>query len=568
MVSKARGREFDFLKNGSLCYYGQTVLHFACMTGKANIVEYLIDNNADVNEVTELTGNNVLHLLAQAKGMETQTFKRIFQLLKTRDPAMLQQKNNKMDDEKHPGDMTPFELGVFEQNANILEGIKQILWDFDKTVQYLVPLNELDPLLRSNQDDKLSLIELAVKNNDKDILSHPVIDTILKWKWKMYAQYIFLGRFLVTFFLVAVVYTPVISLQPSNYDQRRGYGNFTDGWEVFRLIWELLAVFGALILLFWTAFNDAVIKSWKVLNELNRWEYINRWAFSLFILSIPLTRVLGQIPGVNETAMLNAENVLFTFGAIAGWIYLLDFAKGSEHIGPLIVVVWKIVTRDLLQWLWIFIPVCMGFASGFFLQMQDVPIETSSVKDWDQFIGAAVWTVRFLFGQAAYDDFRAAKMPWFTYTMFIIYGFIAVILLVNVLIGKVVDTFTNVNADSERVWRVELGALIMSIDMHLSSKAKQRYRENFGLTSMAAGREGIRYFQFTEHCVKFRNGESTVMEVLVKRDLKDDGSVDERVWKAKELENWHDFRAGFFEILKRVMWGESLIGLADDKRKW
>ncbi|KAJ3068066.1 hypothetical protein HDU98_008768, partial [Podochytrium sp. JEL0797] len=119
------------------------------------------------------------------------------------------------------------------------------------------------------------------------------------------------------------------------------------------------------------------------------------------IVALPVVRF--AFVSANSDTILDVENVLFGLGAILRCLHLMSFSKGFERVGPLLFIFGRIIFEDFVEWLYLFISITAGFSAALFLQMREVP-----VKDWDSFLGSTLWTVRFIFAQAAFDDLRAA----------------------------------------------------------------------------------------------------------------------------------------------------------------
>ncbi|KAJ3295333.1 hypothetical protein HDU79_009387 [Rhizoclosmatium sp. JEL0117] len=500
-ISLATGTEFASIDQGTLRYYGQSVLHFAVVSGKPLIVEYLVSNDADIMKDDGADKNNVLHLLAKNSSMKRGVFTKMFRFFKTLEPKLLTMENEK--------GQNPLTLGIAMRNANILEAVKDILWDFDKVCRYRVPLNGIDPLLTPHDKKHYNLIQMAVESKDKDILTHPVINTLLQYKWKLYAQYYFLGRLLLGAILIGVFFTPAIAMQPPTFEDRRSYDMSTTE-DRARLVFEVLTLAGGMILMYFSS-ND-VFRKWNVFD--NFW----RWSFGIAVLSVPVIRAAAPL-----SVGIHIENVVLGVAAIIGWIYLLSFAKGSQKIGPLVQIVATIVSHDFIQWLVIYVPITVGFGTAMFLQLQDVPN-----SDWNTNFGSFLSAVRFQFQEESYTDFKQGKMQGFSIGLMVVYGFLATLLLSNILISKLVNTFERIHDDSEREWKLDLARAILTIDLQMPDKTKGKYIEKMGfhvveISNGLRKQSTERYFQFTERIEPDGSGNITseVLQVVVGRKYLD-----------------------------------------------
>ncbi|KAI8611374.1 hypothetical protein BC830DRAFT_1141440 [Chytriomyces sp. MP71] len=506
--------------NGSL-YYGQTVLQFAVADTKhtlstsKSILRYLVENPYDPADLAaqDSRGNNVLHIMAWHGDVDHAAYA----YLRARNTSAMKKGLTMVDITRvrNAQGLTPFLVAIQRGHASIIETLKETRWEFGPNRQIAVCIDDLEPLQPQNEylegeggvvsivkrvRTSLSAVELAVANGHRDIIASPVFDSILRLKWKLYARRKFLS-YAVIMLVVVILFTAALALQPASMEARRSYwssmsedgatmggemSNFPDlpvnGTasisEVVinyhpksRLTLEILTLItSAFVLVRPFVIGKLLVSPLEML-------------FSITVFIIPIARF--SIFSASPITALHIENVAFGLASIMGWSFMFSFAKGFEKLGPLVVIFKKILMEDLLQWLWLYFALTAGFAGAFFLQMQSVPAdtikETIHVYDWDTLQGSAVWTVRFIFAQATYDDFRKAVLPWYTQSLFLLYAFLTIILLLNVLIAKLVETFKAVHRDSERIWKVQLAQLIVDIDGRLTQSERDFYLKRLGI---------------------------------------------------------------------------------------
>ncbi|KAJ3075741.1 Transient receptor putative cation channel sub V member 3, partial [Rhizoclosmatium hyalinum] len=442
---------------GTLRYYGETILHFAAVSGKPQIVEYLIDvAGADITAIDGETGNNILHLLIENEDIDKASFTKMFKRLRAKNPELLIRRNHQ--------NCNPLELGIKIQSLNMLEGIKEVLWEFDRTRRYRVPLILLDNIhfeyfeLKCKDNAEVipvrSLLETVIAERNEEILDHPIMRTILQWKWNAYAKHIFFRKWIFVFILIVLIVTPALALQPNSPTSRRSY-NLNEPRDAVRVGFEAATIAGTVILFLTSGFDFK--KRWNAADT-----YL-RWLFCAIIFVVPIIRAVGS-----NDFMFNFENVVFGLAMISGYLYLLTFSKGSATIGHLVVIVKEIVVKDFVEWLLVYVPITVGFGGALFMQMQNVGGDndvggpsSDAPYDWDTMIGSLLWAVRFIFQEEKYEDIRKGALPVYAQLLFVTYALFSVVLLVNVLIAKLVNTFDRITVRSEKVWRMQLAALIM-----------------------------------------------------------------------------------------------------------
>ncbi|ORY43269.1 ankyrin [Rhizoclosmatium globosum] len=522
------GTEFLKDEDKGCLYYGQTILQFAASTHKNKVLKYLVENPYDPADLSavDIYGNNVLHVMAYYGDFEIE----VFNYIKHRNMAQLEEARKTgvpcvdLMRARNKDNLTPFQLGISRGHANMIDTIKELEWEFGSVRHYRICIDDLDPIqphqekidtktgevLSSSRVSK-SAIEIAADREDKAIINHPLFESLLNVKWALYARKKFLIRFVLTLLLM-IIFTVTIGLQPFTLADRRNY--FNGGYDgnkypIVRLAFEGLSVLGVLGMLLGEA-KEFATQGFAYFVGYGAGENIIQWSVSTLVLLIPIFR-WGVASAVNQSQwfyVTNTENIIFAFAIILGWVYMLNFSKGFKSVGPLIVVYKKILVTDLMQWLALYIALTLGFAAALFLQMRDVPNITQNepivVLDWTNYLGSVLWTIRFLFAQTVFDDFRKSKLAGFTEFLFFLYGFLVMVLLINVLIAKLVETFKEVAKDSKRYWAVQFAYLIIDTDEKLNDSTRHFLLRHVGWHANPIEQGSIiqpRYFLFTERDV-------------------------------------------------------------------
>ncbi|KAI9341750.1 hypothetical protein BDR26DRAFT_918303 [Obelidium mucronatum] len=597
------GTEFLKDEDKGILYYGQTILQFAAANGKFEAVKYLVENGADVTLV-DLYGNNVLHVMAYHGNFDM----KLFNYLKKRNEIDIRNASRSNGKIPIPVDiskarnkehLTAYQLGISRGHVKALEAMKDIIWEFGMVRQYRICLDDLDPLQphtdkaesfaeklkdgnKSLERFSKSAIEIAVENGDKEILSHPLMESLLKIKWALYGRSRFLWRMALTFFLVICV-TFTIALQPNSLDDRRNYSISDENRHpILRGVFELSSVIGTIILVS-AEFAELRVQGGGYFRGYGAAENTVQWMFAVFIWLIPVLRWgLAAILGHDKYEIVaNAENVVFGFGAIWGWFYILEFAKGFETLGPLLLIFRRMMFEDFFAWMTLYSVLTVGFACGLFLQMQNVPFESANgaapVYDWNNFAGALLWTIRFIFvAQEEFEDFREARIPAFTEFLYMLYAFVTVLVLFNVLIAMLAETLVSIASDAKRVWRIQFASLLIQMDESMSDRTHKHILTHLGWTQEEADREqeldptttasektaapkkkqnkftASRYFVFTERdtvtidpITKKKRTKTETVKLVVAKDI-----------HGKDIEirtdrnHWH----GWSRDLLRVLW--------------
>ncbi|KAJ3021175.1 UNVERIFIED_CONTAM: hypothetical protein HDU68_009775 [Siphonaria sp. JEL0065] len=436
----ATGHEFE--KETGALYYGQTVLQMAAAVHQndetiSEIVKFLVEEADVLIDQLDNHGNNVLHVLTSF-GL----FGKTFNYLKEKRPQMIFSENIS----KH----TPFLSAIYKGHESIIDEVKTIFWDISGTKKFRLPLKEIDPLFCIHS---LSAIEIAVEKEHFSILAHPIIETILKIKWDLYGRRFFMVKMFWTL-LTTTMFVTTVLLQPSDFTRRRAFNlisEFRPWAEMFtflRTLWMVGHEFYLFFCFGWEAYCVA--------GSMHQVFLI--WVYAALGISLALFRSIG--PTTDPTGYyLTTENCLFGAAAIASTCFLFDFAKGSRSLGPLALILKHILTDALPKWVFIYSILASGFTIAIYLQ-----VTFSDSPTFGTFGSALLWILRGLMMQIGYSDISGGLSPIWSVVVYLAYGFLAPILLLNMMIALLGEVFGRISGNSVDRWRCELAVELIKMD--------------------------------------------------------------------------------------------------------
>ncbi|KAJ3312615.1 Transient receptor putative cation channel sub V member 5, partial [Blyttiomyces sp. JEL0837] len=431
-----------FRQNGTL-YFGGTILAFAACMGHFDIVKYLINHVGIDPRMKDHYGNNVLHVLAYW-GYYNDT--------RARHPNREEYKHNgkhtqlgglykfltEVGDDRaaNYAGMTPLLVAVERGNTEMVNAIlnhkREMLWVYGKSSSYLYDLSEIDtyvdPYVMNHAKGGL---EIAIRQKHMSIVSLPLFQRLLEAKWLAYGQRMFYFNFIGSLAYM-VVFTATIWLLPNgadyyyivkendrNFVHESRLDYFSSATGNARLVLELILVLSNLATVF-EEFGDLWGNFRLYFSGSGKTENIIQWTnIGLFTLVIVLRLFHLTL----------AENVVLGLHAIAGWLYLLYFAKGFKGIGTLSLIFFKILETDLLRFLTLIGVFILGFGEALWLQMRPFaayyeynmshPSNSTTTttlvpgyNDWTFLPTGLVWTYRVLNQQGVYETERQWRMVW------------------------------------------------------------------------------------------------------------------------------------------------------------
>ncbi|KAJ3068200.1 Transient receptor putative cation channel sub V member 5 [Podochytrium sp. JEL0797] len=534
-------------------YYGQTILQFAAAVQEENIVRLLLDAGACMDAV-DFYGNNILHVLAYLGNFSVAFFQELRATNLRQIEAGVIGINgtivaNLMKARNKDG-MTPFQVGIARGQRQIIDCIKDVQWTFGDACEYNVQLEDIDSIQPVVEESKcidtehgaqISALEMAVQAKHKHILDHPLFFTLIQAKWLHYGRRFFLFRLLGAATLITL-FTIAVSLQPTTIAARASYKSLDA-----RLIFEMLSLMGAAI---FTRFNSKslVFKNGHVFHSD---ETAIPWLFSIPILATGGIRILTAGTSILTAssaigdALLYVENILLGFSAVLGWLNMLYYSNGFQNIGPLVLIFRRVLFVDLANWFLLYSLFTAGFAGAFNLQMKSAHSKDPDILDWQTYHGAVVWTVRFVFGDGNYDDFRASQFPVFTMLLFFVYGFLVLVLLVNIFIAKLSLTFTEVSEDSTRLWKLQFASLMLDIDSRLDATMRSKIASQLGFRDATFQNKtphpSDRRFVFTERLQPSSTGDGVSTPTTLMITIGRDARTGKPIHMVPDRETWSGF---------------------------
>ncbi|KAJ3160762.1 hypothetical protein HK101_000875 [Irineochytrium annulatum] len=493
--------------------FGETILAFAACMGHLMIVKFLVEKaNVDPN-MKDHHGNNVLHVLAywgyyndtRARNPDREEYKKSYKhsqiggiykylLDAGADPTAA-----------NVAGMTPLQVAVYKAHTAMVSALlesdnyRELVWKWGTASCYLYDLSEIDTYVdHKTMNHKRGALAIAIRKKNREILNLPLFQRLLEAKWVSYAKRMYLFAFLASF-LYMCVFTVMILLLPNGaefYDLRTSSGpsnvtlparnrlNYfnatTTVTDNVRLVveailvvcnvWTLIAEIQSLIELKVDYFKGTGLT-----------ENVVQWTNMTVFICAVFTRLAGDS---------DAENALLGMHAVTGWVWLLTFTKGLKNTGTLVLIFYKILTGDLVRFLFLISLFILGFGQALWLQMAPYAsyyVATNGngtkddtfydVNDWNRLATGFLWGFRFMLQQGVYNEYRDTNNSGIAITLYMILFFLLNVLLLNVLIAMLNQTFSSIIGDTEKQWRMIWAELIYYNDLAILSNTSRKPEE-------------------------------------------------------------------------------------------
>uniref|UniRef100_H2Z593 Ion transport domain-containing protein n=1 Tax=Ciona savignyi TaxID=51511 RepID=H2Z593_CIOSA len=492
-----------------LIYWGEYPMMFAACSMQVGAFELLLREGADIY-ATDSNLNNVLHMMVIHNNKE------MFNLAFNHAGMDLLSQTNKQG-------LTPLtlcaKLGNKDMLDHILELKREISWVFGDVTCATYPLSDVDTINPTdgsiNSHSALSII-LSEESNEHLEMLDGLLFQLLHEKWKHYAKVQFYVK-AVFFILYLVAFITAIYLQPPPqimiyffyqisltiyiYCQEKFFYNFirvkkrqvltdfseitnntvisantslglvnisvvdqcyllstSSATQIFRYVLECIVVISAVVYLV-----VAVLEIYNEGKETFWWTIYNTPMKGSFLISCVL--VLLIIP-CRFTCHLLSENVILTLCICTCIPYLLFFCRGFKLVGPFIVAIYNMIMGDLLRFLILYSIFLMGFSQAMYIVFRGTGHPLFS-HPFQSIMGMFIITL----GEFSdlYLDFEQARHPAAAKVLFVIYMVIVTVLLINMLIAMMGNTFNKIAA-TRWEWQRQWAKIVLVMERSVSAE--------------------------------------------------------------------------------------------------
>ena len=293
------------------------------------------------------------------------------------------------------------------------------------------------------------------ESGNMEIFSLPTVKAIILFQWKFFRIAIFSWVFIpfLVYFALIIVYTTI------TFERKV---NGVDQGEHFITCWLIIAVIA-----YFVCFEVIQISLQKMDYFTSFWNYVD-------VISLVLNAVIvfADLAGL-EAYRLRA---LFSFAVLIMWFklfYLLRFFFRTAFLVRMIIE----IVRDMKWFVFVFSLAVGGFAHSFWL-ISENPAPDGEPFINDHFLYAFAFSYRMSLGEFDVDGFEGTKYKLIAYVMWVLGTVTMLIILLNMLIAIMADTFERVQESSESQMLQEVASMMRENHFLLNRKktfGKYRY---------------------------------------------------------------------------------------------
>ncbi|XP_060078092.1 transient receptor potential cation channel subfamily V member 6-like [Ylistrum balloti] len=453
-VQKSKTNEVNYAQ---MDYYGEYPLAFATFYANEEIYDFLINSGADP-DLQDSYGNTVLHVAVVADQIEM--FK--YCVRHPKKPANTVSTNK--------ANLTPLalacKLGRHTLFKVMLEMGSLEFWRYSNIACSAYPLLALDsigPCGNTNIYSALILIINGETDDHLELLEGGVMRQLLDEKWERYAKKWFFQRLIMAFVHLILISVAIYTRPAEGLLQIR---SVTD---IVRFVSEILVCIGCVLILIIDIGEVASQGFWAFLKNTRHAPAQTTFLISclLIMLCIPL-RFTGY-----ETA----ESVLLIIAVPGSWFYLLFFAKGYPLTGPMIVMTYQMLATDMVKFGSMYGIFLLLFSQAFYFLFQGSEDISAANNIWE----TSMTLFQMTLGEFKYDEFERTRYPPLIKIVFVFFMIFVPILLLNMLIAMMGNTYQQVVSKSAKEWRRQWAKIVVVLEKGFTKKNLLKFQMEYSV---------------------------------------------------------------------------------------
>ncbi|XP_078323529.1 transient receptor potential cation channel subfamily V member 5-like isoform X4 [Crassostrea virginica] len=476
-------------------YLGEYPLSFAACLGQEECVRLLIAKGANPN-FQDSNGNTVMHMLVihdrkyASKQIELEKCPQDMFNLLVDFGARLDIKNRQ--------GLTPLTLAAKltrkEMYEHILEKIRQVVWIYGNVTCAGYPLTDIDTIAESgeiNRNSVLNLVVYGTEDGHLDMMDGLIVE-LLKDKWKTFVGHRFYRRFAIFFayfiiFMFAFILRPgsdlcpaTVSVSGNSTTQSSQHTAENDSCYLIkacrtedkvRFGLEVLVLIGSVWYIF-IAMKEIYHQGFRVFFITLK----GAPAKAMFLLADVL--VVLMLPG-RALCQHEYEDIIAVFAILFTAPYFLFFCRGFKIVGPFVVMIYNMIAGDLLRWIIIYLVFIIGFSQAMYIVF--LSVQGSPFNDPVEAIMSMFMMSLGEFGDY-YESFSQTNHPILSKIIFMIYMIMVTLLLVNMLIAMMGNTYQLVN-ETQKEWFRQWAKIVLVVEQSVSTEIRSEQRQKYSQPS-------------------------------------------------------------------------------------
>ncbi|CAI4222328.1 unnamed protein product [Auanema sp. JU1783] len=460
-------------------YWGEYPLSFAACLSQMECFRMIIAKGADLNAM-DSNGNTILHIctIHENWGM--------FKMALTLGADLhIQNRQN----------LTPCTLAAFlakkQMFEKIVEAERMVYWTYGGLQSAAYPLEHLDSIEPStgniNRNSALALVVYGEKSEHLQLLPN-LLEQLVQRKWATYGRrmlfaqlFMFILYFLCTMACYILRPTPFERQNPENTLICISRFNFLSHVRlkiIFYHILNICTVVGASLYLFQMHSHIRNVGRNMYFLSLSGFP-----AKAIFLISCVLliSSFIMRLFCFDEM-----EDIVMSITILLTAVKFLFFARGFKSVGPFVLMLYKIIIRDLMRFFLIYLVIVVGFSQAFYIIFLGYKKKyTGNIRDRNIMGNIAESYVRMFIMSLTEFSVFFQQLEECEHTMigkitFVIYMLLVTLLLINMLIAMMTNTYIEVSGNSLE-WLRQWAAIIMMMEQSFDPTQRLKYQRDYSI---------------------------------------------------------------------------------------
>ncbi|CAF4284971.1 unnamed protein product [Rotaria socialis] len=473
------------------CYFGEYPLSFAAVLQQEESARLLIAKGANTN-CQDSNGNTALHMCVIYNRIPMVDL--LYEL-----GASLDIKNRQ--------DLTPLTLAAVKAHKDMFDHILQktrtIYWQYGNVTCAGYPLDDIDTIGKDgslNDTSALSIIVRGESAGHLDMMDGLIVQ-LLNEKWRTFIKFKFFQRMGIFAFYFAICFLALVVRGyyrvPQSCIIKDPIDKEEDKWKSIiadrpeckchytNFFWQLalfdsnnalnfldgLSILGSLLYLIITV-REFSYQHFK----LDYFIYVNDPTRILFLFSCILT--LAMIPA-RITCSIAVDDILCTYAILSRAPYFFFFCRGFRTTGPFVVMIYTMIRGDLLRFCLIFFVFMVGFSQALHVLFVRIECENDFATVIKTFFRMFCVTLQQI--ADAYKNFYLHPnmgIQVIGKICFVTYIVTAAVLLVNMLIAMMGNTYAMVN-ERKKEWLRQWAKIMLIVEQSVSREERLAQQSNY-----------------------------------------------------------------------------------------
>ncbi|XP_037068831.1 transient receptor potential cation channel subfamily V member 6-like [Pollicipes pollicipes] len=444
-----------------LAYMGETLLNWAACCNNETCYNLLLDRDADPN-AQDSFGNMVLHMIVVCDKQEMFGYA----LRHPKRPA----KNGVL----NRVGLTPLTLACRLARSEIFREMLELtcieFWRYSNITCSAYPLNALDtigPDGKTNWNSALMMILNGKKDEHLDMLEGGIIQRLLEEKWQCFARAEFLRKLM-------IMMMHLLSISLAMY-LRPEYGQTLTGTtskDIARYCFEATTLLGCMYYL--------VLQSGSEIKNQGLVPFIIQLFHDPIQLAFNISNLalVGCVP-LRVFELRAVEELVLTVAVPGSWFHLMFFAGAIQLTGPFVTMVFKIITNDMVTFFIIYSIFLLAFTQAFFFLYRGTPNRATS--KFTTYIDTWMGLFHMTLGDYDFGELSRSAYAPLTLITFVLFMVLVPILLLNMLIAMMGNTYATVVQQSEKEWVKQWANIVITLERGVGSDKCKSNLEAYSL---------------------------------------------------------------------------------------